>query len=148
MGTRSGLQYAQFPGLRPTSSVSCQAQISHSASGHMQLKSPSGRASCCSRAPYESSCLPFLTSPRLFTQPNCPTGLETSQVRVPHGQTPPFSRCCLAPQFLWCWRPQSQRVCTSSVCLPLRLYSPQRLPAPRSLLVPGCPPCSGRGGSW
>ena len=31
--------------------------------------------------------------------------------------------------------------------LPLCRYSPQWLPAPRSLLVLGCPPCSGRGGS-
>ena len=33
MGTRSGSQYSQFPSLRSRSSVSCQAQISHSASG-------------------------------------------------------------------------------------------------------------------
>ena len=33
MGTRSGPQYSQFPSLRPRSSVSCQAQISHSVSG-------------------------------------------------------------------------------------------------------------------
>ena len=39
-------------------------------------------------------------------------------------------------------------MCTASVCLPLHLYSPHQLPASRSLLVPGCPPCSGRGGSW
>ena len=40
----------------------------------------------------------------------------------------------LAPQLLWCQRPQSQWVCIASGCLPLHLYFPQRLPAPRSLL--------------
>ena len=41
--------------------------------------------------------------------------------------------------------------CTTSTCLPHSLYSPrppQWLPSPRSLLVPGCPLCSGRGGNW
>ena len=51
------------------------------------------------------------------------------------------------PQFLWCQCPQSHWVCTTSVYLPLHLYLPQRLSAPRSLLVLGCPPCSGKGGS-
>ena len=60
----------------------------------------------------------------------------------------PFPRCYPAPHFLWCWLPQSQRVYTTSVCLPLHLYFPLQLPASMSFLVPGCPPCSGRGGSW
>ena len=47
------------------------------------------------------SCPPFLTSAWLFTQPNFPTSPETIQVRVSQGQTPTFSRCYLAPQFLW-----------------------------------------------
>ena len=34
MGTRSGSQHSQFPSLCPRSSMRCQAQISHSASGH------------------------------------------------------------------------------------------------------------------
>ena len=71
-----------------------------------------------------------------------------SATQLQLGPTPPFSRYRLAPQFLWCQRPQSQLTCTASVCLPVHLYFPQWLPAPRSFLVLGCPPCSGRGGSW
>ena len=96
----------------------------------------------------QSSCPQFLTSAWLFTQPNFPTSPETIWVRVWHGPTPPFSKCHLEPQFLWYRCPQSQRMCTTCVCLLLRLYFPQRLQASRSLLVPDWPPCSGRGGSW
>ena len=74
MGTRSELQFSQLPSLQPRSSMTCQAQISHSDSGcaaqdklrcmvllrHSvswctQLKSPSGRASHCSRVPYKAA---------------------------------------------------------------------------------------------
>ena len=96
----------------------------------------------------QSSCLPFLTSARLFTQPSFPASLEAIQVRVWHSPTPPFSRCRPAPQFLWCWPPQSSWMYTASMCLSFHLYSPQPLLASRFLLVPGCPPCSGKGGSW
>ena len=78
---------------------------------------------------FQSSCPPFLTSAWLFTQPNFPGSLETIRVRVPQGLTPPFSRCCPAPEFLWCQCPQSQRICTASMCLPLHLYSLQQFPA-------------------
>ena len=44
----------------------------------------------------KSSCLSLL-----FTQPTFLTWLETIQVRVPQGPTPPFSRCLRAPQFIW-----------------------------------------------
>ena len=66
----------------------------------------------------------------------------------PTRPTPPFSKRHLASQFLWCRCLRSQWVCTASVCLPLHLCSSQQLPASRSLLVPGHPPCSGMGGSW
>ena len=142
MGTRYG---SQFPGLCwSRSSLSCQAQISHSISGHtvrVKLRHCSNQphslsALCVSQAlahnsnqPFSlrltaplatqslgahssnhpqvsqpllkcssrSSCPLFLTSARLFTQPNFPTSPETIPVRVQHGPTPPFSRCRLAP---------------------------------------------------
>ena len=172
MGTKSGLQYSQFPGLQPRSCMSCQVQISHSSAhsisqytmqsprqgGHMVLLSHSLWAHAAeitlrARQPLlgsslQSSCPQFLTSPELFTQPNFPISPETIQVKVPHGPTPPFSRCRPAPQFLSCQRPHSQQMYTASVCLPLHLYFPHWLPASGSFLVLGCPPCSGRGGSW
>ena len=77
----------------------------------------------------QTSCLPFLTSTWLFTQPNLPTSPETIRVRVWHGPTPSFSRCHLAPHFLWCQFPQSQQMYNASLCLPLHLYSPQQLQA-------------------
>ena len=89
----------------------------------------------------QSSCLQLLTNAQLFTQANFPTRLETVRVRVPHGPTPPISRCSPAPQFLWCRCPQSQRMCTTSVCLPLHLYSLQWLQASRYILVQLHPPC-------
>ena len=95
-----------------------------------------------------SSCPPFLTRTWIFTQTNFPTTLENIRVTVWHGPTPPFPRWNLAPQCLWCWSPESQWMYIASVCLQLQLYSPQWLPASRSLLVPGFPLCSGRGESW
>ena len=88
-----------------------------------------------------NKCMAFHTA-QLSTSP------ETVQVRVQHGPNPPFFRCHPAPQFLWCWCPQSQWMCTASVCLPLHLYFLQQLPASKSLLMLGSPPCSGRGGNW
>ena len=162
----------QFPGHRPRSSCSCQAQISHSAAHRVsqsgalsstqllslwvcttqitiRVSQPAGEADGeVSGESLQSSCPPFLTSPQLFTQPYFPTSPKTIWVRVPCGPTPPFSRYCPACPFLGGWHPQVQIMCTSCVCLPLYLYSSQRLPLPSSLLVPGCPSCSGRGGSW
>ena len=95
MGTRSGLQYSQFSGLWPSSSMSCQAQINHLAAHSMRQAGQSGSTlshsvSGCSAAEItlgvrqlllesslKSSCPPFLTSTGLFTQPNFPTRLET-----------------------------------------------------------------------
>ena len=78
----------------------------------------------------QNSCPPFLTSAWVFTQPNFPSSQETIRVRVQHCPKPPFSRCCLVPQFLWYLHPQSQWMYATSVCLPLRLYSPNNFQHP------------------
>ena len=67
-----------------------------------------------------SSCLLFLTSARLFTQPNFLTSLESARIRVPHGPT-------LLPSLRVTWHPNisgndlavvhSPRGCIPPLCI-------------------------------
>ena len=79
------------------------------------------------------SSLPLQTSAWPLTQPHSLTRLGTMWFRVPHGPALP-SQC-----------PQSQRVNTTPVYLPLNHFSPQRLQASRSLLVLLKPCLAGEG---
>ena len=138
------MQYSQLVSLRPRSSMSCQAQISHSVSGHV-VRDKFGHvvplshsfSGCAAQiilwvsqllleSSLQSSCPLFLKRAQLFTQPNFPPVQRLSKSVSDSSQllpNPPFSRC--HPQFLWCQCPQSQQICTASVCLPLHLYSPR-----------------------
>ena len=122
----------------------CSTQPLSLSTQHTQLESPSGEPAT-SREFLKSSCSPFLTSARLFTQPNFPTSLETIQIRSNTAQFLP------SPGVTWhlsfSASVHSPSGCIPPLCLPLHLYSPQRLPASRSFLVLGCPPCFCRGGS-
>ena len=79
------------------------------------------------------SSLPLQTSAWPLTKPHSLTRLGTMWFRVPHGPALP-SQC-----------PQSQRVNTTPVYLPLNHFSPQRLQASRSLLVLLKPCLAGEG---
>ena len=127
---------SQLSSSQPLSLWACTAQITLGASSPL-LKISS-----------QSSCPRFLTSTQLFTQLNFLTVLETIRVRVPHDPCLlPSPGVAQHPNFSGAGIP-SLSGCIQTLCLLLHLYFPQGLPASRSLLVLGCPPFSGRGGSW
>ena len=113
---------SQLSSSQPLSLWACTAQITLGASSPL-LKISS-----------QSSCPRFLTSTQLFTQLNFLTVLDTSGPGSKWPISSPFSRCCPAPQFLWCWHPQSQWLYTDSVSPTSSLFPP----GTSSIQVPPC----------
>ena len=158
--------HIQFPGLWPRSSVSCQAQISHSvfvctaqsSSGTVfhSATQPLGTHSSNHPQGEPATAQEFLTK-QLPTILNKRTAFHTAQLsnqsrdyQTQGPKQPKSSLLQVLPGTSISLVPVSTVPADvyRPMCFPLRLYSPQQLPASRSLLVLGCPPCSGRGGSW
>ena len=117
MGTRSGLQYSQFPGLQPRSSVSCQAQVSHSVSGH--------------RVWVNFRCAVSLTHSVSGGQLQSASGHSARQVWA-HGSTYPLSLWLCAAQITLRARQQLLKSSLQSNCPPFltsaRLFTHSNFP--------------------
>ena len=165
LGTRSGSQYSQFPSLRSRSSVSCQAQISHSASGcavqdkfrcQVPLRhSASGHVQLNHSWGEPATAQEFLTKQLPAVLNKC-TAFHTAQLSNQSGDYPSQGLTQPNSSLLQMFPGTSISLVLAST-VPADVYrlrvSPTLSlfpPDTSSLQVPpgaGCPPCSGRGGS-